>query len=78
MGRHLDHARTHTPGRCDCCGHLMIMLRVNDLFTSLRSTQWHCLLCDRTLGWETMSRRYKAMPALTAPAGARRAVALGA
>lgn len=70
MGRHLDRARSHTPGRCHCCGHLMIMLPVDDSFTGLRSTKWHCLLCDRIVGWEAMSRRCKTKASETVALGA--------
>lgn len=64
MKKHLDKSQPLTPGRCHCCGHLMIMLRLNDPFMDASSPQglgWRCLFCDHTEGWEAMTRRYEAL-----------------
>jgi hypothetical protein len=63
------------PGRCHCCGRLMIIARLSDPILegdAPRSIGWRCLVCGRTVGLEAMNRRQEEL--LAWPIVARKAL----
>ncbi len=57
----MSHAhRKQSPGRCDHCGCLMVLVRLRDWESehlSAGQVGWQCLVCNRTLDRETMAQR---------------------